>query len=262
MKKYLRIYKRFIENAVSYQAQYRGDTILSFFLNFLWIGVSAFTIEIFFLHTESLGGWAKQEVYILALFWVMVDEIFILFFNRNLQSIPINVTEGNIDLYMIKPVNKLFLASTQYIYLKAIYRLITYLILFLIAIVHFQIDLHFFTSLATILFLICGVIVTYSTVLFLNTLSFWFYRIDNVNELWFAFSDLGRYPLDVLPRGFRVLFFTFIPIAYTAYFPSLVFFEKISSFYLLVIPLVTVLIFAGSILFWNFAIKRYTSASS
>lgn len=262
MKKYFRVYKRFIENAVSYQAQYRGDTLLSLLLNFLWVGVLIFTIEIFFGHTESLAGWAKEEVYILALFWMIVDELFIIFFNQNLQAIPNEVTEGKLDLYIIKPANKLFLISTQRLHIKAIYRLLTYIGLFIFAAIHFEIDLQFLHSLATFLLLLCGIVVVYSVVLILNTLSFWFYRIDNINELWFSFDDIGRYPIDVLPRGFRVLFFTFIPIAYTGYFPALFFFQKLPWIYLIIIPLFALLLFICAVVFWNFAMKHYTSASS
>src|SRR3989344_7571974 len=131
MKKYFRIYKRFIENALSYQAQRRGDTWMKMFLNLLWLGMLFLFINVFFEHTQSFAGWSKEEVYLLTFFWIFVDETMILLFEQNIAGIPDIVTDGVLDVYLTKPANTLFLVTTQKILPFSLYRLLLQGILFI-----------------------------------------------------------------------------------------------------------------------------------
>lgn len=263
MKKYLRIYQRFFENALSYQAQRRGDTWMKLFLNILWLGMLFLFINVFFEHTQSFAGWSKEEVYLLAFFWICADEIMILFFEQNVTNIPDTVTDGGLDLYLTKPVNTLFLVSTQKILLFSSYRLILQMILFW-GFLSRHPDIFSWPRLAAVLPLFfCGIITVYSFLLILNTLSFWFFRIDNVNDLWLTLSnDVGKYPVDALPRPLRILFLTAIPAAFAAYVPTAALLGKIHLFGILYALGFTVCIFLLAIAFWQFALKRYSSASS
>src|SRR3989338_3505455 len=263
MKKYFLIYKRFIENALSYQAQRRGDTWMKMFLNILWIGMLFLFINVFFEHTQSFAGWSKEEVYLLTFFWVCVDETMILLFEQNLRGIPNLVTDCGLDLHLTKPINTLFLTSSQKILLFSLYRLILEGVL-LFGFLAYHPHLFSFTRfLVTIPLFLCGIMTVYSFLLILNTLSFWFLSIDNVNDLWFTISnDVGKYPIDALPLPLRTLFFTAVPVAFAAYVPTAVLLGKIHIFGILYTLIFMIIIFCGAIAFWNFAIRRYSSASS
>ncbi len=263
MKKYLRIYKRLLENALSYQAQRRGDTWMKLFLNILWIGMLFLFINVFFEHTQSFAGWSKEEVYLLTFFWICIDEIMILFFEQNLTAIPDIVTDGGLDLYLTKPVNTLFLVSTQKVLLFSLYRLILEGALLLGFLTYYPHLFSIWQFIFAIPLFLCGIMTTYAFLLLLNTLSFWFFRIDNVNDLWLSIAnDVGKYPIDALPRSLRTLFLTLIPVAFAAYVPTATLLGKISIYgilYALIFAL-GILVFALS--FWRFSVKRYSSASS
>lgn len=262
MKKYIRIYKCFLNNAISYLAAYRRDTWISLFLTLLWIGMMYLVIEILFQYTSSLGSWNKGEVYLLTTLWIIVDEVNIMFFGANLQNIPDKVTEGDLDFYLTKPAPTLFLISVEYIHLRAFYRLVPEIALLIFLWNSFAIPFFWLNFLATLVLIIFALGVLYAVSLIINTFSFWFYRIDNSNSAWFVFHNLGRFPIDILPKTIRVILLTVIPIAYTAYFPTLALTGKLAWYHVLWTGLFSCILICIAYRFWKYALRSYSSASS
>lgn len=255
-----KIYKAIAANAISYEAQYRKDTIAKVFLNVIWIGMLFVLIEIIFANTEALAGWSKQSMYLLMIFWMLIDEIDIAFFNE-IKSIPDYVTDGSFDKMLVKPANTLFLTTVN-LRMKALYRLASELAAFVFVIIRFDFSFSPLQILFGALLFFCGVIVMYSLRLILNTLAFWFYRISNINDLFYMVQSIGQYPLDILPRTLRILFLTLIPIGLTAYVPALAAFGKAPALLIIYTILFTAFLFFIATRFWRIAIKRYSSASS
>lgn len=261
MKKYFKLYQRFFENALSYEAQYRANTWMSNILGVLWMGMLFVFIETFFRFTDALGGWEKHEVYLLSLLWILMFELSYVLFS-GLFRLPTDITEGNIDPLLVKPVAPLFLVSVRQIRFSSAYYLILDIPLSIWFLVHYQVVASWSSGLIGFLLFLCGIVIQYSVLLLLNTLGFWFGRFENVNDLWMTLHEMGQYPVHLLPKFFQVLFFTFVPIVFTAYVPVSVVTER-GSWPLIVYTLVfTAFLFFCAIKFWRFAIKRYSSASS
>ena len=261
MKKYFKIYRVFINNSISYLAQYRKDAWMNLILNFLWLGMVFIIIEVIFSQTNSIAGWGKYEVYFLTIIWVLVDELYILFF-KSVEMIPNMVTEGKLDLLLTKPVNKLFLISTYKINIQAFYHLILESLILIWLVWHFDFAMSFYHILLVIPLIGVGVMVNYSFLLILNTLSFWFFRIDNINELFFSLSLIGKYPISVLPKTLKIAMFTIIPIAFQAYVPVATLTGRWPWYLILYAFIFNIVLFMVAVKFWNFAVKRYSSASS
>src|SRR6266850_245258 len=58
-------------------------------------------------------------------------------------------------------------------------------------------------SLLFALSLVFGVMLVYSLLLGLVTLSFWFVRVENLLAIFWAFTEAGRFPVDVYPLWLR-----------------------------------------------------------
>lgn len=261
IKKYLRIYKTFLANALSYEAQYRANMWLNIILNLIWISMLFVFIETFFRFTTTLGGWEKPEVYLLSLLWIFTVELAAVLFS-GIFRLPIDVNEGNIDLLIVKPLNSLFLMSLRQIRFSSSYYLILEVPLLIWFVIHYDF-IHSFSSLCLALLLfVCGLIIYYSVLLIINTLGFWFERFDNINDVWLTLHEMGQYPLHILPKFFKVLFFTFAPIAFTAYVPVSMLKEQLPTHLIWYTILFTGFLFLCAVSFWNFAIKKYSSASS
>ncbi len=262
LRKYFNLYKTCIANSLSYEAEYRYDTLIKLFTNILWIGMMFITIEVIFSQTQSIGGWNKGEVYLMTVFWIIADEIFSMLFSKNLFGLSDLITDGDLDFYLTKPVAPLFLVSTRFLNIGGLYRLLIEggILGWLLWHFHFPITLP--TTLAAALLLLLSVVIDYSRVLIGNTFSFWFLRFDNINDVIGALSSVGRYPLSIWPRTFKIIFLTVLPVAFSGFLPAAAFVGR-AAWYLLAYAVVfTIIFFYIAARFWNFALRHYSSASS
>jgi ABC-2 type transport system permease protein len=110
--------------------------------------------------------------------------------------------------------------------------------------------------------LVCGVLCVYALLLTLVTLSFWFVRIDNIMAIFWAFTDAGRFPIDLYPGWLRFTLATVVPIGIAVTVPA----EAISgrmaleTFFGMLIG--TALAVAAASWFWRIGLRNYTGASA
>ena len=260
--KYFKIYRVLLSNSFSFEAQYRQDTIIKLLTNLVWVGMMFIVIEVIFLQTSAIAGWSKAEVYLMSVFWILADELFVANFGNNLWSIPNYVTDGELDIFLTKPVTPLFLVSCRTILIRAFYRFFTQL--FILAWLIWQFD--FAPSLVHIVLaaflILVAVMIDYARVLIANTFSFWFLRIENVNEAIGVIGSFGRYPLSIWPKTFKILFLTALPIAFSGFIPAATLTGRWPWYGILYAFLFAGFLFYIAVKFWNFALKRYSSASS
>ena len=92
--------------------------------------------------------------------------------------------------------------------------------------------------------------------------AFWFVRIDNITELFTAVYETGRFPISAYPGWMRGILTFVIPIAFITTFPAAAVLGRVNSYLLPVSLLIAGLLFCCSVLFWRFAVRCYSSASS
>ena len=105
-------------------------------------------------------------------------------------------------------------------------------------------------------------IVTYSILLMMESLSFWLHRIDNIHALHRAIIALGRYPTVVFGRIFQITALTILPITVLTNFPAMAIFNRLDWYWIPYSLGLAVAFLIISRLFFKFAVKHYSSASS
>ena len=220
MKKYLRIYSILIKNAISREAQFRADSLMNWVTHLLFLGFLFILFDILFKFTNVIEGWTKPEVFLLVIMFTLSQQIFHFFFRDNMWEIPNIITDGKLDSYLISPVNTVFLVISRQTATKAVMRILTQSVLLVWLLLKYDFGFTIASSLGLVILMIAGIVIQTAFFLILNTLSFWFLRIDNINEAWFNVAQLGRYPLSVLPQTLTLLSLTLFPIAYQSYVPT------------------------------------------
>jgi ABC-2 type transport system permease protein len=79
----------------------------------MWLAYYIFSIEIIFYYTDSIAGWERGEVLLLVATLFFIDGLRYFFFYHNLKNLPSDVTEGNLDLILTKPVDSQFWFSLR-----------------------------------------------------------------------------------------------------------------------------------------------------
>jgi len=94
------------------------------------------------------------------------------------------------------------------------------------------------------------------------TLSFWLVRVDNLSALVDTILYMARFPTDIF-RGVMQRILTFvIPLAFIATIPSKAMLGRMEWWLLPVGVGLASLFLVSAILFWRFATRHYSSASS
>ena len=110
--------------------------------------------------------------------------------------------------------------------------------------------------------IICGLIIFYNLFFCITLLNIWFVNLFNLEDFFHNILDMGRFPVQIY-KGFAAQVFTFIvPIGYIATFPVQALLGKleVTSFIIAIFLVLITSVFSHW--FWNFALKRYSSASS
>jgi ABC-2 type transport system permease protein len=112
--------------------------------------------------------------------------------------------------------------------------------------------------------LIFGVAVHYSIMLSLAAVSFWIVRAQGLVYGYFNFLNIARYPDVIYPRIFRFVFGWIIPVVIIANIPARLLIKSLGQPAWLMFHLIaaSTIAFWLSRVFWRFALRHYSSASS
>jgi ABC-2 type transport system permease protein len=98
----------------------------------------------------------------------------------------------------------------------------------------------------------------------LAAVSFWIVRAQGLVYGYFNFLQIARYPDVIFPRLFRFIFGWIVPVIIVANIPARLLLKPLDQPWMLMLHLTI----AGSLalvfsrVFWRFALRRYSSASS
>jgi ABC-2 type transport system permease protein len=130
------------------------------------------------------------------------------------------------------------------------------------------VQLHVVPSIGFILLylvaLAFGIAIHYSIMLALAAFSFWIVRAQGLVYGYFNFLHIARYPDVIFPQVFRFIFGWIIPVIIVSNIPARLLIKPLSQpaalmFHLTAAGLGAIII---SRIFWRFALRRYSSASS
>ncbi|MHA3773623.1 ABC transporter permease [Verrucomicrobiota bacterium sgz303538] len=264
MRRYLEIYWLMVRNSLIREMSFKANFLLWMIVELLWFMGQIVFIEVLFQYVHQVGDWTKWEVVALVGTHQLIGQIFQAFFYVNLANLPELVRTGKLDLMLLLPVDAQFAVSTRQFGMDNIVNagigigIVSFALAKLgITPAPQQIALY-------IIGIALGVTVHYSIMFTLATVSFWIVRAQGLIYGYFNLFNIGRYP-DVVFRGiFKVIFSYLIPVIIVANVPVRMLTRALEN------PLQGLLQLAGaalfialaSRLFWTFALRRYSSASS
>jgi ABC-2 type transport system permease protein len=210
---------------------------------------------------QSLAGFSLSEaIFILALFvWggTLTQLVF-----RAVYQFREKIQSGSFDFYLLTPLNPLFLSlfsvtDPMDLFLMLPY---TYLVFWTWSLTSFPITILglVIIVLATLLILAFN----FALHTFVISLGVRYLEVDNLIMLYRDVERMGTYPIDIYGKYLGGLLTYFVPIAIFATIPAKIIFGLASPAILLIFALLALVQIKLALLYWNRALKHYTSASS
>lgn len=261
VNKYLNSYSRFVRNSLEQEIEYRGGFIFNNITGLIWVIGAFFFIYILFTQTNTVSGWDKQQVICLYLTFSATSDLFNIFIRDNLRKFIELVRTGQLDTYIMKPLNLVFLLSLMSGRL-AYYVIFRFFLAVGLLIYFAPHTAPVFPWLLYLGFLITGLIGVYSVIFMLHTLNIWLIRMDNLTDLANSSFELAKVPLNAWPNFIRWILIYLFPIGILSTFAVRALFNQIGITDLFISLIISGALFIVSQKFFVFALRRYSSASS
>ena len=262
MIRYLRMFRAFASTEFQFEMEYRANMYLSIFEMLLVIGTSIGAVLIMFGHTTTMNGWTlPQMIVLLGVYYVIQGGVSLLF-SPSFERLMEHVRVGTLDFHLLKPVNTQFLVSTRHLKVIRGADLLLGLAVVIVGLVQVGEEVGIAQALMFALSLVFGWTLVYSLLLGLVTLSFWFVRVENLLAIFWAFTEAGRFPVDVYPLWLRVSLSTVVPIGIAVTAPANVIAGRMDWVAVAVLGAGTVLTVGIASALWRWGLKSYTGASA
>ncbi len=260
--RYLRMFRMFALSELQFELEYRLNFIFVLLEMVLVVGTSVGAVLIMFAHTTNLNGWTQPQMLVLIGVFYLVQGGNALLFEPSFQRLMEHVRLGTLDYHLLKPVNTQFIVSVRHMRVVRIPDVLLGFIVMGVGLAQLGARVGPLDALLFALALLCGLALVYSLLLVLVTLSFWFVRVENLLTIFWAFTDAGRFPLDVYPGWLRFTLSTVVPIGIAVTAPSQAIASKIGPVEVALLAAGTVVAFTVASAFWRLGLRNYTGASA
>lgn len=260
MKRYLRVLGLFWSAAIAAELEYRVNFLLATLSSLGNLMGSLFALFLFYRQGYTFAGWRWEAALLVLGVFTILQGYSATFLSPNLNRIVRHIQEGTLDFILLKPIKSQFWLSTHTLSPWGIPDLIFGGVL--IGYAGSKLGINAGGYLASLIPLVFGFVILYSLWYMLGSMSIWFVKIYNVTEVLRGLLEAGRYPMAAYPGAFRFFFTFIVPVAFLTTVPAEVMLGQSQISWLIGSGILAVSLFVISTLFWRFALRFYTSASS
>lgn len=242
------------------QIAYRPSFILAIFGKVGRVILFFAFADAIFRNVPELAGWTRPQIPFLILTLFIVELIIGIGFHRNLlYFLHDSLYRGQYDHILTKPVNVIFLTSFQIVDFFDCLPLVGILAMtaWLIAAAH----ISYLVVFGYIILIIAAYFILFAFALMLSAINFYTLIPNGIGRLYESIGRLNRFPLDALPKFWRIALFYVVPVAVAGNIPAKFLINTWSWGQLLYIVVFAVVIFAIAVKFWYYALRHYSSVA-
>lgn len=218
---YARIYCKILAQDLKSKMSYRADFIIST-IGMICTNIAGFiSFWIMFRNFPSINGWNYYEILFLYGFSLVSLTPVQCFFDNN-WSLRQYVYSGDFIKYCFRPINLFFYFQSEVFDIKGLGQLAFGLGTLIYAWVKIGLGFSVLMLLKMIVFLLTASLIMIALQNAAAATCFWIQNSFYVLDLVVRFKDYAKYPVTIFNKVFRFVFTFIMPIAFIAYYPSLV----------------------------------------
>ncbi|MFM7149249.1 MAG: ABC transporter permease, partial [Gemmataceae bacterium] len=249
------------------EMSFRANFLVKLVVEALWLGILILFYDLIFQRTQNVAGWDRsQYLFFLGCHYALAGLIET-FFLENCTGFAELVRTGDLDLYLLKPIDEQFLITCRKMDWSTFPNILQGAGVMAYALWVMDWTLDPARLIAFVALFACGAAMAYSFLLMLCSLSVWMVRNQSLLESWWLFTSLMRYPREVFQAttwGTPVswLFTFLVPILLVVNVPSQTMVRTLQPGFVALMVASTVLLVCLSRWFFRRALSAYRSASS
>ncbi len=262
MRQYLKTYKKIIQlnfaDLLAYQMNFWSEVLSSF----IWGSFHFILIIILTSKTSSVYNWSRDELILLTATFSILWGFFHILFTRNFSKLATIIDLGELDSYLIKPIDSQFLLSLNYINFTGIVRVLLGILVSILIISKNHIHISLINLFGYIVLLFFGLTLIYSIWFIVTSFMIWFTKLSNLIDFLYNISGISKYPPSMLKETKSFIFFILFPITIFISTPTKVLLNKVLTGDVILLIILSIVFLVISNLFWKFALRSYTSTGN
>lgn len=260
MKRYLNVLHLFWTTAIAAELEYRLNFLIATLSSLGNLSGSLFGLFLFYRTGYTFEGWSWEEALVILGIFTLLQGFSSTFLVPNLNRIVEQVQQGTLDFVLLKPIGSQFWLSARTVSPWGIPDIIfgAVVIIYAGGRLGFGIN-NYLLGTVPIFF---GIISLYSLWFILGATSIWFVKIYNVTEVLRGLLEAGRFPMVAYPATYRFFFTFVVPVAFLTTVPAQAMLGRSTLVSVVGAGILALGLLLASAIFWRFALRFYTSASS
>ena len=260
MRRYLGVLGLLWSAALAAELEYRVNFVLATLTSLGNLLGSLFGLFLFYRTGYTFQGWSWEEALIVLGIFTVLQGFSSTFLAPNLNSIVKHVQQGTLDFVLLKPISSQFWLSSHTLSPWGLPDLVFGGVL--IGYAGGRLGLGAGNYLLSAVPLLFGLASLYSLWFMLGATSIWFVKIYNVTEVLRGLLEAGRYPMVAYPTAYRFFFTFVVPVAFLTTVPAEAMLGRVQVGWVVGAGVLALGLLFVARVFWQFALRFYTSASS
>ncbi len=200
LTRYWRVLATFLRNSLVRDMTFRANFIIETITGLAWVLMNLGFYLLIFRYTPMIGhdtGWGKYQFLVFLATSLVINSLVQALFMPNIEQFSELIRTGQLDFALVKPIDTQFLISLGRIDFSLSANL-----LFAAALLGYSLtQLGYWPGPVEVLlypvYLACGVLILYSLMVALASLSVWLGRNQSLYDFWFYVTNFSRYPKEI-----------------------------------------------------------------
>ncbi len=263
LRRYISIYVALWRNSVVREMGFKSNFLLWIVVELLWFALQLAFMTVIYQHTDHIADWTKYQVILLVGASHFIQQCFTAIFLTNCTQLSEQVRTGKLDFILLLPVNTRFMLSLRQVDLGGFVNAASAVGVMIYALRELHLSPSAPEVLGFIVLALTGVLIHYSLMFLLASISFWTVRAQGIVWGYYSLFNIARLP-DSAFRGIFKMVFTFaLPMLLVANVPARLLAQKLAQpMQMLLVLVMAIVCMVVSELGWRISLKHYTSASS
>jgi ABC-2 type transport system permease protein len=264
--RYVRLWLALARFSLARELAFRVNFLVKIFVEILWLSVLLLFYHTVFQKTDVVADWNHgQYLFFVGCYFALGGLVEALFL-ENCNQFADLVRSGDLDFYLLKPIDEQFLVTLRNLDFSCIPNVLMGIGVMLFGLAELGWNVSLGEVALFLVMMVCGAALAYGFLLLLTAASVWFMRNQSLFEMWWLFATLMRYPREIFTGKFASpvgWFFSFVvPVILISNVPARIMVRAWEPWVVLYTLFATVVVLAVSRWFFFLALRRYRSASS
>lgn len=254
-----KLYKVLFKQSLKETFMYKTTTILTVVFGVLFYIIDIIAGVVYFSFSKDIYGWKMIDYLNLITTANLITYGYQFLFVASHENLADEIINGNLDQFLIKPVNSFVFYITYRVDFSA---MINFLITTVIeCFILKSIKVKLFDLLVYFIYVILGIIFLFAINQIATTLTFWFPNLTAVQGIPEYLTEIGAKPAQIYPRIIQAIFSLVFPILLVTNVPVCNCSSQIKIIAGLWVLFMDIFLISIAYIEWMLGLKRYESAN-